>query len=343
MSFSVRLKPSDRTFSVEADRTVLGAAMANGIGLPYSCVSGVCRTCRARVVEGTVKHKFCSLSAEDSAAGYALLCQALPLTDLVIEAEAISLIGKIEVVRALVSDMRRAAPDVMVLSLRLPPRKSLNYLAGQYVEIQLPDGEVRRYSLATVPQMAGNWELELHIRHCPGGRYTDHVFGAMKLRDVLTIRGPLGSFFLREDSDRPIVLVASGTGYAPIRALLGRALETGIQRDIWFYWGARTRADLYLADEPRQWADQHDRLRFIPVLSEPLPSDDWQGRTGFVHEAVMNDFPDLSGMQAYACGAPAMVDAARRDFVNLRGLPAAQFFADAFLNEADLAEKATTA
>lgn len=341
MSFSVRLTPSDRTFSVEADHTVLSAAMANGIGLPHSCVSGVCRTCRVRVVEGTVKHKFSSLSEEDSAAGYALLCQAMPLTDLVIEAQEVSLVGKVEVVRALVSNMRRAAPDVMILTLRLPPRKNLNYMAGQYIEILLPDGQSRRYSLASVPQTAGNWEFDLHIRHCPGGRYTDHVFNAMKVRDALTIRGPLGTFFLREDSDRPIILVASGTGYAPIRALLGRALEADLQRDIWFYWGARTRADLYLADEARQWAEQHERLHFIPVLSAPLPSDDWEGRTGFVHRAVIDDFPYMSGMQAYACGAPAMVDAALRDFVNLRGLSAEQFFADAFLNESDLAEIAT--
>lgn len=343
MSFSVRLKPSDRSFSVEPDRTVLSAAQANGIGLPYSCSKGICRTCCARVVEGTVKHKASSLSAQESAAGMALLCQAVPMSDLVIEAQEVSFLGKVEVSRALVSDMRRAAPDVMVIKLRLPPRKSLNYLAGQYVEIQLPGDEARCYSLATVPQTGGNWEFELHIRHCPGGRFTDHVFSAMKARDALTIRGPLGSFFLREDSERPIILVASGTGYAPIRALLGRALEAGLQRDIWFYWGARTRADLYLADEPQQWAEAHERLRFIPVLSEPLPSDDWQGRTGFVHQAVLDDFADLSGMQAYACGAPPMVDAARRDFVNLRGLPPAQFFADAFLNEADLAEMATTA
>ncbi|NDZ18018.1 CDP-6-deoxy-delta-3,4-glucoseen reductase [Variovorax sp. WS11] len=343
MSFSVRLKPSDRSFSVEADRTVLGTALANGIGLPYSCSSGICRTCCARVVEGSVKHKFSSLSAQEEDAGFALLCQAMPLTDLVIEAQEVSLVGKIEVQRVIVSEMRLAAPDVMVVTLRLPPRKSLNYLGGQYLEVLLPDGEARRYSLATVPQVAGNWEFDLHIRHCPGGRFTDHVFGAMKARSALTIRGPLGTFFLREDSDRPIILVASGTGYAPIRALLGRALEAQTQRDIWLYWGARSRGDLYLADEPRQWAERHERLRFVPVLSEPLPSDHWQGRTGFVHQAVMADFPDLSGMQAYACGAPAMVDAARRDFVNLRDLPAAQFFADAFLNEADLAEKATTA
>lgn len=343
MSFSVQLKPSDRTFSVKADRTVLAEALANGIGLPYSCANGICRTCRARVVKGTVRQDFSSLPAEDSAAGYALLCQAVPLTDLVIEAREVPMIGKADVLRVLVSDMRRAAPDVMVVTLRLPPRKGLHYVAGQYVEILLPDGEARRYSLATVPQTTGNWEFELHIRHCRGGRFTDHVFGAMKARDVLTVRGPLGTFFLRDDSESPIILVASGTGYAPIRAVLGRALEAGVQRDIWFYWGARTRADLYLADEPTQWVERHERLRFIPVLSEPLPSDDWQGRTGLVHRAVIDDFADLSNMQAYACGAPAMVDAARRDFVALRGLPQEQFFADAFLNESDLAPLATTA
>lgn len=342
MSFLVRLKPSDRSFPVEEGCTIHSAATTAGIGLPYSCLKGVCRTCRAHIVEGQVTHKYATLPPEDIAAGYALLCQAVPISDVVVQAHEVPLIAKSDVMKALVADMRLAAPDVMIVSLRLPPRKSLRYLAGQYVEVDLSDGDKRCYSLATLPQSEGNWELVLHIRHCPGGRFTEQVFSAMKARDILTIRGPLGTFFLREDSDKPIILVASGTGYAPIRALLGHALAIAPHRDIWLYWGGRVRSDIYLADEPANWAAQHERFHFVPVLSDSLPSDEWQGRTGFVHQAVMADFPDLSAMQAYACGAPAMVDAARRDFVHLCGLPAEEFFADAFLNEADFAKRAAT-
>lgn len=338
MSFSVRLQPSDRSFVVAEGETILSAATTAGVGLPYSCAKGVCRTCRARVVEGQVRHKHTTLSAEEIAAGYALLCQSVAVTDVVIEATVVPVVPASDIVKAIVADMRLAAPDVMILSLRLPPRKSLRYSSGQYVDVLLPDGVRRSYSLATPARPEGNWELELHVRHSPGGVFTDQVFGAMKGREVLTLCGPQGTFFLREDSDKPIILVASGTGYAPVRSLLQHALEVAPHRGISLYWGGRTQADLYMADEPAQWADLHERVRFVPVLSDPRPQEAWTGRTGFVHQAVMADFPDMSSMQVYACGAPIMVDAARRDFVETCRLPGEEFFADSFLTQAELAE-----
>jgi CDP-4-dehydro-6-deoxyglucose reductase len=343
MSFSVRLMPSELSFSVNEGQTIHAAATAAGIGLPYSCKKGVCRTCRARVTEGKVLHKHSSLSAEDLAAGYALLCQSVPVTDVVVEAKPLPVVAKSDVAKALVADMRLAAPDVMIVSLRLPPRKGLQFNGGQYVDILLPDGARRSYSLASAARAEGNWELELHIRHSPGGRFSDHVFSDMKARELLTICGPLGTFFLREDSDKPIILVASGTGYAPIRSMLQYAFEAMPNRDIHLYWGGRTRADLYLADEPTQWDAQHERFHFIPVLSDPAPQDAWQGRTGFVHQAVIADYPDLSSMQVYACGAPIMVNSARRDFVEMCGLPGDEFFADLFLTQADFVENESVA
>jgi CDP-4-dehydro-6-deoxyglucose reductase len=177
--------------------------------------------------------------------------------------------------------------------------------------------------------------LELHIRHTPGGKFTDHVFGAMKERDILRAEGPFGSFFLREEIDKPIVLLASGTGFAPIKAIIEHMQFKGITRDAVLYWGCRSKADLYMNEWAEQAAAAMPHLRYVPVLSDPKPEDAWFGRTGFVHQAVIDDIADLSGHEVYACGAPVMVDSAQRDFVAKRGLPPDAFYADSFVTEAD--------
>jgi CDP-4-dehydro-6-deoxyglucose reductase len=210
--------------------------------------------------------------------------------------------------------------------------ENFRFLAGQYIDLLLKDGKRRSYSLAVPPQPGGVTALELHVRHTPGGLFTDHVFNALRIRDLLRFEGPLGSFYLREDTDKPIVLVASGTGFAPIKAIAEHAAEKKLSRPITLYWGGRRKADLYMMDLARSWS----HLKFVPVLSE----EGWEGRTGFVHRAVMEDFPDLSGVQVYACGTPLMVEAARADFSAKCGLPADEFYADSFLTEAD---KAATA
>ena len=158
----------------------------------------------------------------------------------------------------------------------------------------------------------------------------------MKERDILRFEGPLGTFYLREDSAKPIVMVASGTGFAPIKAMCEAAIEKGMKRPVSLYWGCRARRDLYMLDIPSAW--EHPNFRFVPVLSDPTPECRWSGRIGFVHRAVMEDFPDLSGHQVYACGAPVMVDAARADFSAECKLPDEEFFADSFLTEADRAQ-----
>jgi CDP-4-dehydro-6-deoxyglucose reductase len=235
-----------------------------------------------------------------------------------------------------VQSIRKAAPDVAILTLQLPANEALAYRAGQYIEFLLKDGKRRAYSIANAPSYEG--PLELHIRYMPGGVFTEHVFHTMKERDILRFEGPLGTFFLREDSDKPIVLLASGTGFAPVKALVEHLMHLKSTRKVSLYWGGRRPQDLYMDELCQAWAATLPDFSYVPVISDALPEDHWQGRTGFVHEAVMQDIPDLSGYQVYACGAPVMVDAARGDYAAQRGLPADEFYADAFTSEADLAQ-----
>jgi CDP-4-dehydro-6-deoxyglucose reductase len=232
--------------------------------------------------------------------------------------------------------IERPAADVALLKLQLPANQNLQYRAGQYVEFILRDGARRSYSMANAPSRLGSPPaIELHLRHMPGGKFTDHVFGAMKEKDILRMEGPFGSFFLREDGAKPIVLLASGTGFAPIKAIVQQMQDKGITRPAVLYWGCRRKADLYDDAWCREAAAAMPCLRYVPVLSEPAPEDAWSGRTGFVHQAVMADLPDLSGHQVYACGVPVMVESAQRDFVERCALPADEFYADSFTSEAD--------
>jgi CDP-4-dehydro-6-deoxyglucose reductase len=345
MSFSVSIQPSGRHFSMQRDETVLSAAMAAGIGLPYGCKDGACGSCKCKLLEGRVihgAHQAKALSADEEAAGYLLTCCATPQSDLVIEARQVVGLGDFPVVKmpTRVSSLQRAAPDVMVLRLQLPATNSFGFRAGQYIEFVLKDGQRRSYSMANAPHAvkeAGVNGMELHIRHMPGGLFTDHVFGGLKEKEILRVEGPFGTFFLREDSDRPIVLLASGTGLAPVKAIIEHMRHAGITRPTVLYWGCRSKADLYLHDWALQQADELPWLRYVPVLSEPKLDDAWVGRTGFVHQAVLADLPDMTAHEVYACGAPVMVQSAQLDFTTRAGLPPEYFYADAFTSMADKA------
>ena len=341
MTFTVQIKPADRSFTVERDEAILPAAIRQGIGLPYGCRDGACGSCKSRLLEGRVihgAHQLKALSAAEEEAGFVLTCCATPQTDCVVEARTVPGAGEFPVLKmpTRLMTIERAAPDVAVLRLQLPANQQLQYRAGQYVEFILRDGARRSYSMANAPTQLGSPPaIELHIRHMPGGKFTDHVFGAMKEKEILRMEGPFGSFFLRAESDKPIVLLASGTGFAPIKAIVQQMQDQGITRPAVLYWGCRRKADLYQHDWCMQAAAAMPNLRYVPVLSEPAPEDAWTGRTGFVHQAVMADLPDLSGHQVYACGAPVMVDSAQRDFVARCALPADEFYADSFTSEAD--------
>jgi CDP-4-dehydro-6-deoxyglucose reductase len=341
MSLTVTLRPAERTFTVERDEAILAAAIRQGIGLPYGCRDGACGSCKSRLVEGRVihgAHQAKALSAAEEAAGLILTCCATPQTDCVVEARTVPGAGEYPILKmpTRVLAIDRPAPDVAVLKLQLPANQNFKYRAGQYVEFILRDGARRSYSMANAPHDLGSPPaIELHLRHMPGGRFTDHVFTAMKDKDILRMEGPFGSFFVREDSERPIVLLASGTGFAPIKAIVEHLRFKASTRPAVLYWGGRRPHDLYMDDWCRRAAAELPWLRYVPVVSDALPEDAWQGRTGFVHRAVMEDFPDLSGHQVYACGAPVVVESAKRDFGAVCGLPVEEFHADAFTSELD--------
>jgi CDP-4-dehydro-6-deoxyglucose reductase len=334
---SVTIQPSGQQFQVEDGEAVLAAALRQGLVLPYGCKNGACGTCKGKIVAGAVDYGVYqpkALPDEDKARGKALFCQAKPLSDLVIEARTIGAAKGIEVkmLPCRVQKLERLADDVMALHLKLPANEKLVFLAGQFIEFLLKDGSRRSFSMANAPHDAEL--LQLHVRHVAGGQFTDHVFGKMKERDILRFEGPLGTFFLREDSAKPIVFVASGTGFAPIKSIIEAAVKKSIARPMTLYWGGRRPKDLYMNALAEDWAAQ-GLLRYVPVISEALPEDGWPGRSGFVHRAVMEDFPDLSGHQVYACGVPVMVDAARKDFTSLCRLPEDEFYADSFTTQAD--------
>lgn len=344
MSFKVTVQPSNHAFTVEDGQSVLDAALAAGIVLPYSCRNGACSTCKGKVLEGSFDAGDSPahvLAPEELEQGYTLFCQAKPTSDMVIEAREIRMASDIQIRKmpARVMAIEDAASDVKIIKLQLPAADPFRYYAGQYLEFILKDGRRRSYSMATIPNE--NNLVELHVRHTPGGVFTDHVFGAgatqMKPREIMRVEGPLGSFFLREESGKPIVFLASGTGFAPIKAIIERMMETGSTRKAVLYWGGRRPADLYMDALAREWEKTMPDFTYVPVVSDALPEDGWTGRGGYVHQAVMQDLPDLSGHQVYACGAPVVVESARRDFVKLCGLPEEEFYADAFTTEADIA------
>ncbi|MDR2196325.1 MAG: CDP-6-deoxy-delta-3,4-glucoseen reductase [Gallionellaceae bacterium] len=327
MTFNITIEPSRHTFSAEAGETILEASLRNGYILPYGCRDGVCGACKGKVLEGVVDYgraQSYTLTEFDKAQGKALFCCATPQSDLVIECREVSRTTDIPVktLPCRVQKMQPLADDVMAIYLKLPANERLQFFAGQYVDIQQKDDKPRSFSLANAPH--NDEFLELHVRNIPGGAFTHHVFSEMKVRDILRIKGPLGTFYLREDSERPILLVASGTGFAPVKAIIEHALHIGVKRPMHFYWGGRKPSDLYMLDKVREW--QAQGVKFTPVVSD-VP---WEGRMGFVHQAVLDDYADLSGYDVYACGAPVVVEAAHRDFTTLRGLPETAFYSDAF-------------
>lgn len=331
-TFRINLVPSGHQFTSDQETPLLEAALAAGLVLPYGCRNGACGSCKTKVIAGLVDHGAAAeaaLTMADRAAGMTLLCCARALSDLTLECREVRGIDDIQVktLPCRVQHIERAAADIIVLTLKLPVNERLQFLPGQYIEFLLKDGKARAFSIANAPEDDGR--LELHIRRVADGEFTSRVFERMKARDILRLRGPLGTFFLREESVKPAIFVAGGTGFAPIKAIVEHAIRTGLHRPMTLYWGARTRSGLYRDELPARWATEHPSFRYVPVLSEATVEDVWAGRRGLVHRAVLEDHPDLSAVQVYACGAPAMIEAARNDFF-AAGLAEDAFFADAF-------------
>ncbi len=336
---AVRLEPSGHTFTVAPGETVLEAALRQGIGLPYGCRNGACGACKGVLRSGELaygEYQERALHPAERQAGKALTCCTRPLTDIVFEVRELAG-AKDLAIRTLpcrVERVEKPVEDVAILYLKLPAGERLQFLAGQYVDILLKDGKRRSFSMANAPH--DDAFLQLHVRKSPGGAFSNFVFEQMKERAILRFEGPLGTFYLREDSaDKPMVFVAGGTGFAPIKALIEHCFHNGVDRQMVLYWGARSLKDLYMPQLPGRWQAEHPGFTFIPVLSDPIPGDAWTGRTGLVHQAVLDDFSDLSGYQVYACGAPAMTDIARETFVAQRRLPEDEFYCDAFTPSVD--------
>jgi CDP-4-dehydro-6-deoxyglucose reductase len=332
MAYQVTLQPSGHEFPAEDAQTLLEAALDAGLHIPYGCRNGACGACKVKVMAGEVDHGAAldhALTPEDRAQGFALTCCAKARSDVTVECREASLGSEIPVrtMPVRVEKLERVASDVMIMKLRLPASERLQFIAGQYVQFLLPDGGRRAFSLANAPQ--DDEFLEVHLRLVPGGKFTEYAFNSMQEKQILRIEGPHGSFQLDEFSTRPIIFLAGGTGFAPVKSIVEHTLHNRIHRPMIVYWGARDRSGLYLPELPQRWEAEHSHIRYVPVLSDATAADAWEGRRGLVHQAVLEDIGDLSGFQVYACGAPAMIDAARRDFC-ARGLPAEQFFSDAF-------------
>jgi CDP-4-dehydro-6-deoxyglucose reductase len=332
MLFHVLVHPDNRIVAAREGETVLDAVLRDGIAMPFDCRNGGCGVCKGTVTYGTVDHgahQPSALTEQEKRVGKALFCCATPVSDIEIEYVPVGTPGGIpvRVYAARVHKMARLADDVMQLFLKVEGDERLHYYAGQYINIILEDGAKRSFSFATAPQ--DSEVIELQIRWIKDGRFTTRLFTEMKEGDSVRFEGPLGSFFLREDSAKPIIFVAGSTGFAPVKSMVEYAFRTGMKRQMVLYWGTRSRRDMYLAELPEKWAREHPNFRFVPVLSEPRPEDDWPGRTGLVHETILQDYPDLSAYQLYACGSAAMVAAAHPAFM-AHGLSQDDCFSDAF-------------
>jgi NAD(P)H-flavin reductase/ferredoxin len=326
MTFQIAIDESAIAFGCEAGETVLDAAERAGYSLPYSCRKGICSTCEAGLRHGKVASGASQMAAP---AGGVLLCQARPESDIVIHPKRIDRHDPTarKQITARVYRVSRPADDVFTLMLRFPAGIRARFKAGQYLRVSMPDGDTRNFSMANAPRESDG--VQLHIRRIPGGRFSEGVLARLAKGDKLTVEIPYGEFYLRTGSDKPIVCLATGTGFAPIKSIIEDLIVRGNTRRVRLYWGGRRRQDLYLLDVTDKWVARAPWLTFTPVLSEPDAG--WSGAAGLVHQAVLRDIPDLSGWQVYACGNPAMIRNAERDFQALGGLPDGQFFADPFV------------
>ena len=328
----VTLLPEGRTFSVRPDESILDAALHLGINLPHSCKGGSCSACRARIVSGRIHYPFgrpAGLTADEEAQGFALLCEAQPASDVSVDVHEIRLADNVEIkdLPCRIARKQLLGPDVMALFLQLPAIEAFHFLPGQYLDIMLPGERRRSFSIASPPHDSGL--IELHVRRAPGGEFTQRVFTELKEKSLLRIEGPLGQFCYNHDAATPALLIGGGTGFAPLKAIVRHVLEKGLKRELHLYWGARTRPDLYEDQLARAWAARHRNFHYTPVLSDAAADESWSGQHGLVHEVAFTDFADLSAVDVYASGPPALIEAIRREGP-ARGLAVERLHFDSF-------------
>ena len=328
--FTIENQATGKVFRTDGDSAILDDALIHGLNFPYGCQKGFCGKCKATIIEGEVGYEGDipnGITPEEVAGGMALLCQCRAKSDVALVIDELDSVADIEV-RTLpckVQSIEHLNHDVTQIFLKIPNAESLQYLAGQYIDLIHPNFEPRAFSIANAPGNDGL--IELHVRLIEGGKFTNFIFNQLEEKSLLQLEGPKGDFFFREDSKKPVILMAGGTGFAPIKSIVEHAIATKLNREIYIYWGVRDEVDLYM-DLSQQWADENDNIHFVPVLSQP--NEDWQGRKGFVHESILEDFEDLTGYEVYACGPPEMVKSAAKRFVE-QGMIQDNFFSDAFV------------
>lgn len=334
MSYHITVQPSGHTFEADENEFILDAALRQGIALPYGCRSGSCGTCLGKVLSGEIHYPDglpLTVMEHEHEEGKAIFCVSVAKSDLTLDIKEVTSSSEIEIKKlpVKVESLRKLSDDVMEMVLKLPETERLAFKAGQFIEIILRDNSRRAFSIANSP--SDDAYLTLHLRHVEGGKFTDFVFNEMKEKALLRFEGPFGSFYIRDSSNRSLILIAGGTGFAPIKAMIEQLIEEADTRPIHFYWGVREADDLYRHDLGEKWAFQHNHIQYIPVLSDVDGEDkgDWKGRTGFVHDAVLTDFPDLSGFDVYMAGPPVMINAAKKGFAS-HHLPEEQLFSDSF-------------
>ncbi|MCK4706977.1 MAG: 2Fe-2S iron-sulfur cluster binding domain-containing protein [Gammaproteobacteria bacterium] len=330
MSFLITLADEDVQFHCEANQTVLDAALQQGVTISYGCKNGLCGSCKGSLIAGEITYpdgQPDGISAAEISSNEALFCKATPLTDLSIKVKVIQQQPNIEVKKlpAKVKEIEHLSEDVIQMILQLPAIEPFEFKAGQWIYFVLKDGRKRAFSIANSPNDKN--ELELQIRHAFGGVFTDFVFNNLKAGALLQIEGPHGTFFYQQDNC-PILLVAGGTGFAPIKGILEEMLEQQPKQSIHLFWGLRTKKDLYLQDLIKNWTEKFN-ISYTPVLSEPEKGSDWEGKTGYVHQAVLEEYPQLSEYAVYMAGPPQMIQSCQDSFVQA-GLDSNKLYFDSF-------------
>jgi len=336
--YSVRIEPHGRTLKVPEHQPILEAALAAGLNLPHSCKSGHCGSCRARVIAGEIRYPHgrpLGLTREEEQAGNVLLCQARPASALIVAARLIASVAEVEIktLPCRIARVTPLAPDVMQVFLRLPAVERLPFQAGQYLDVLLDNGRRRSFSIASPPHDSAL--IELHVRRVAGGGFTERLFGgatetvpALAPGSLLRIEGPIGQFTYR-DGAGPVLMIAGGTGFAPLKSMLRHALENGSRRPIELYWGARAQQDLYEEAQVLEWVARYPQLKFTAVLSEASHAQGAHQRLGWVHEAVLREQGRLGDFEVYAAGPPAMIEALRASLPG-QGLPPERLYFDSF-------------
>lgn len=322
MNYEIEIQPARVKYKASVDDTLLSAALANKFCLEHSCRSGECGLCSATIVSGTVKNEFGDLVTE----GNVLTCCSYPQSDITLLAKFLPELSDIEcktlpcklVSKSLVNH------DILILTLRFPPKTNFKYLAGQYIDL-IYQGLRRSYSIANAQSSLEG--LELHIRLIADGQFSQVLIRDCNENQLMRIEGPKGTFFVREATN-PIIFLAGGTGFAPVKAMMENLLHNKVNREIYIYWGMAHSDGFYtkIADD---WAREYSHISYVSVVS----ADDkcWQGRRGFVHQVVLDDFSDLSKYHVYACGSPLMISSAKDAFIS-RGLNSEHFYADIFVS-----------